>query len=75
VELLGLFGVRDPVREAERLSFAYQGDVKRLLAALANAPVVDPGHGDDRADRVDAAGDVEERQPGASAERPRSRAQ
>lgn len=40
-ELLGLFGVRDPVREGERLSFAYQGDVKRLLGALANAAVVD----------------------------------
>ena len=40
-ELLGLAGVRDQVRDGERLSFVYQGDVKRLLGALAGIAVTD----------------------------------
>lgn len=40
-ELLGLAGIRDPVRNGERLSFVYQGDVKRLIAALAGIAVID----------------------------------
>jgi ABC-2 type transport system ATP-binding protein len=40
-ELLGLAGVRDPVRDGERLSFVYQGDMRRLLGALAGAALVD----------------------------------
>jgi len=40
-EVLGLAGVSDPVREGDRLGFAYHGDMKRLLEALAGAAVVD----------------------------------